>query len=85
MMVRFRNAWRRVFVVEDARPRHISSDLTSRLFRELQMIDDATTDQDCECHPAITSRSCAANRPGAFRFVSTASDGWSSGEMAATA
>jgi toxin HigB-1 len=46
MILSFRDEWLRAFFVEDARSRHIPSDLESRLFRKLQMIDDATTDQD---------------------------------------
>ena len=40
--------------------RNIPSDLESRLFRKLQMIDDATTDQDLRRRPATISRSCGA-------------------------
>jgi toxin HigB-1 len=40
------------FFVEDTRSRHIPSDLESRLFRKLQMIDDATTDQDLRVPPS---------------------------------
>ena len=46
MIVSFRDTWLRAFFVEDIRSRHIPPDLESRLFRKLQMIDDATTDQD---------------------------------------
>ncbi len=46
MIASFRDEWLRAFFVEDKRPRHIRPDLESRLFRKLQMIDDATTDQD---------------------------------------
>ena len=51
MIVGFRDEWLRAFFVEDARPRHIPSDLETRLFRKLQMIDDATTDQDLRVPP----------------------------------
>ncbi len=46
MIISFRGDWLRAFFVEDTRSRHIPSDLVSRLFRKLQMVDDATTDQD---------------------------------------
>ena len=46
MIVSFRDAWLRAFFVEDTRSRHVPSGLENRLFRKLQMIDDATTDQD---------------------------------------
>jgi proteic killer suppression protein len=52
MIVRFRDEWLRAFFVEDARSRQIPSDLESRLFRKLQMIDDATTDQDLRVPPS---------------------------------
>src|SRR5260370_42175210 len=46
MIVPFRDDWLRAFFVDDIRSRNIPSDLESRLFRKLQMIDDATSDQD---------------------------------------
>ncbi len=46
MIASFRDEWLRAFVVEDTRSRHIPPEIESRLFRKLQMIDDATTDQD---------------------------------------
>src|SRR5271168_1902749 len=52
MIVSFRDEWLRAFFVEDARSRHIPSDLESRLFRKLQMIDDATSDQDLRVPPS---------------------------------
>jgi toxin HigB-1 len=48
----FRDEWLRAFFVEDTRSRHIQSDLESRLFRKLQMIDDATTYQDLRVPPS---------------------------------
>jgi proteic killer suppression protein len=46
MIANFRDEWLRAFFVLDLRSRHIPPDLESRVFRKLQMIDDATTDQD---------------------------------------
>jgi proteic killer suppression protein len=46
MILSFRDDWLRAFFVADKRSRRIPSDLESRLFRKLQMIDDATSDQD---------------------------------------
>ena len=51
MIASFWDEWLRTFFVEDTRSRHIPSDLESRLFRKLQMIDDATTDQDLRVPP----------------------------------
>jgi toxin HigB-1 len=52
MIVSFRDEWLRAFFVEDKRSRNIPPDLESRLFRMLQMIDDATTDQDLRVPPS---------------------------------
>ena len=52
MIVSFRHDWLRDFFVEDVRSRKIPSDLESRLFRKLQMIDDATTDRDLRAPPS---------------------------------
>jgi toxin HigB-1 len=52
MIVSFRDDWLRAFFVDDARSRNIPSDLESRLFRKLQMLDDATTDQDLRVPPS---------------------------------
>ncbi|MDN2582192.1 type II toxin-antitoxin system RelE/ParE family toxin [Aquibium sp. ELW1220] len=51
MIVGFRDEWLRAFFVEDIHSRNIPSDLESRLFRKLQMIDDAVTDQDLRVPP----------------------------------
>jgi len=52
MIVSFRDEWLRAFFVEDVRSRNIPPDLESRLFRKLQMIDDAMTDQDLRVPPS---------------------------------
>jgi toxin HigB-1 len=52
MIVSFRDDWLRVFFTEDVRSRNIPVDLEGRLFRKLQMIDDATTDQDLRVPPS---------------------------------
>ena len=52
MIVGFRDGWLRAFFVEDVRSRNIPSDLEARLFRKLQMIDDAVTDQDLRVPPS---------------------------------
>jgi proteic killer suppression protein len=46
MIVGFRDRWLRDFFVEDIRSRPIPPDLEDRLFRKLQLLDDATQDQD---------------------------------------
>ncbi|ABC21865.1 type II toxin-antitoxin system RelE/ParE family toxin [Rhodospirillum rubrum] len=52
MIVGFRDEWLRAFFVEDIHCRSIPADLESRLFRKLQMIDDAMTDQDLRVPPS---------------------------------
>ena len=51
MVVGFRDDWLREFFVEDVRSKKIPSDLESRLFRKIQMIDDAMTDVDLRVPP----------------------------------
>lgn len=52
MIVSFRDDWLRAFFVDDIRSRNIPPDLESRIFRRLQMIDDATTDRDLRVPPS---------------------------------
>lgn len=52
MIWSFRDEWLRAFFVDDVRSRRVPSDLESRVFRKLQMIDDATTDQDLRVPPS---------------------------------
>ena len=48
----FRDDWLRKFFVNDLRSKKIPSDLEDRLFRKIQMIDDATTDHDLRSPPS---------------------------------
>jgi toxin HigB-1 len=48
----FRDDWLRAFFVDDLRSRNIPADLETRLFRKLQMIDDAASDQDLRVPPS---------------------------------
>ena len=52
MIVGFRDDWLDAFFTKDRHSRHIPADLESRLFRKLQMIDDAATDQDLRVPPS---------------------------------
>jgi proteic killer suppression protein len=52
MIVDFRDGWLRAFFVDDVRSRNIPADLQDRVFRKLQMLDDATTDQDLRVPPS---------------------------------
>ena len=51
MIVSFRHRWLRDFFVDDLRSSKIPTDIEGRLFRKIQMIDDATTDQDLRVPP----------------------------------
>lgn len=51
MITGFRDEWLRAFFMDDVHSRHIPADLENRLFRRLQMIDDATTDRDLRVPP----------------------------------
>ena len=52
MIVSFRDDWLRNFFVDDLRSKKIPPELEGRLFRKIQMIDDATTDQDLRVPPS---------------------------------
>jgi toxin HigB-1 len=52
LIISFRSDWLHSFFVEDIRSRKIPADLEDRLFRRLQMLDDATTDQDLRIPPS---------------------------------
>jgi proteic killer suppression protein len=52
MIQSFRDDWLRDFFVRDIRSKKIPSDLESRLFRKIQLIDDATTDRDLRAPPS---------------------------------
>lgn len=51
MIVGFRDEWLRRFFVDDARAREVPAELEGRIFRKLQLIDDATTDEDLRVPP----------------------------------
>jgi proteic killer suppression protein len=59
MIVSFRDEGLRAFFVEDRQSRHIPPDIETRLFRKLQMIDDAMTDQDLRVPPQQSFREIA--------------------------
>jgi toxin HigB-1 len=52
MIISFRDAWLRDFFVADVRARRIPADLATRLFRKLQVLDDAATDADLRVPPS---------------------------------
>lgn len=52
MIVGFRDQWLRDFFIDDKHTKNIPSDIDGRVFRKLQMIDDATTDADLRVPPS---------------------------------
>ena len=51
MIKNFRDNWLRNFFVEDIQSKKIPADIGSRLFRKLQLLDDATSDVDLRSPP----------------------------------
>jgi toxin HigB-1 len=51
LIVSFRDDWLRRYFVDDIRSKRIPSGLEDGLFRKIQMLDDATTDQDLRIPP----------------------------------
>ena len=52
MIESFRDDWLENFFVDDIASKRIPANLEDVLFRKLQMIDDATTDQDLRVPPS---------------------------------
>ncbi len=52
MIASFRDDWLQNFFVRDVHSRIIPTDIAVRLFRKLQMMDDATNDQDLRVPPS---------------------------------
>ncbi len=52
MIVGFRDDWLRDFFIDDVRTPRIPPDLESRVFRKIQMLDDATIVQDLRVPPS---------------------------------
>lgn len=52
MIESFRDRWLEAFFLDNSHDRRIPSDLEARLFRRLQMLDDATTDADLRVPPS---------------------------------
>ena len=52
MIEGFRDDWLADFYLHDARARQIPADIEARLFRKLQLIDDATSGTDLRAPPS---------------------------------
>jgi toxin HigB-1 len=64
MIVSFRDNWLLAFYAHDRRDKRVPSDLEARLFRKLQMIDDAVTDMDLRIPPSNHFEKLAGNLAG---------------------
>lgn len=64
MIHSFRDSWLERFFVFDVSSRKIPSDLEARLFRRLQMIDDATNDLDLRMPPSNHFEKLSGNLSG---------------------
>jgi proteic killer suppression protein len=52
MILGFRDRWLQDFFIHDQPSRNIPPDLETRLFRKLQLLDDATSDADLRVPPS---------------------------------
>jgi len=52
MILGFRDRWLQEFFIHDVPSRNIPPDLVTRLFRKLQLLDDATSDADLRVPPS---------------------------------
>ncbi|MBF0266581.1 MAG: type II toxin-antitoxin system RelE/ParE family toxin [Gammaproteobacteria bacterium] len=64
MIVNFRDKWLKEYFLNDISHKKIPSDIDSRLFRKLQLIDDATTDQDLRIPPSNHFEKLTGNLKG---------------------
>jgi proteic killer suppression protein len=66
LIVSFRDDWLRDFFVRDVRSKKIPSVLEIRLFRKIQLIDDATSDQDLRVPPSNHFEKLRGNLGGLY-------------------
>lgn len=52
MIRSFRDSWLERFYRDDVRPKRVPADAQSRLFRKLQLLDDANSDADLRSPPS---------------------------------
>ncbi|HEX3652149.1 MAG TPA: type II toxin-antitoxin system RelE/ParE family toxin [Rhizomicrobium sp.] len=64
MIGSFRDKWLFDFFADNIRSTRIPADLTERLFRKLQLIDDATSDADLRVPPSNHFEKLAGNLRG---------------------
>ncbi len=66
MIENFRDRWLHDFFADDQHAKPIPADLKARLFRKLQLIDDATTDSDLRVPPSNHFEKLSGNLDGLY-------------------
>jgi proteic killer suppression protein len=64
MILGFRDRWLREFFIDDLPNRNISADIEARLFRKLQLLDDAMSDADLRVPPSNRFEKLRGNLAG---------------------
>ena len=64
MIESWRDAWLRDFFARDIHSKKIPADLQDRLFRKLQLLDDATTNADLRVPPSNHFEKLSGRREG---------------------
>lgn len=64
MIYSFKHKWLQEFFINDTTHKKIPSDIVDRLFRKLQMIDDAVTDHDLRTPPSNHFEKLSGNLNG---------------------
>ena len=64
MIESFRDKWLKDFYCNDKRSKRIPADIDNRLFRKLQLIDDATCDKDLRSPPSNHFEKLTGNLKG---------------------
>jgi proteic killer suppression protein len=66
MIKRFRDTWLRDFFLEDKQSKKIPANIRPRLFRKLQLLDDATCNLDLRIPPSNHFEKLAGRLKGTF-------------------
>jgi len=72
----FRDRWLRDFYLEDKTSKKIPAEVEDRLFRKLQLIDDATCDHDLRSPPNNHFEKLRGTWPGSIRFALISNGDW---------
>lgn len=66
MIVTFRDRWLKDFFIDDRSSKKIPADVEDRLFRKLQLIDDAASDLDLRVPPSNHFEKLRGNLAGLY-------------------